>query len=309
MKNLESILVATDLSERSDDVVRAAGALAALTGARLHVLHAFDFQSLPYAEEGRVRATFAGRIDEARRALDDQLRRVIRADVEIASREVMIYVAHKAILQWADAVRADLVVMGPHRRRARADAFLGGTADRVIRAVRVPCLLVHAPLSLPLRRVLVPLDLSGPAMAALDVALSWSDALRPRDEDAPLGPRVTVLHVIPRVFEVENSPVDPESIGGELHREVEAAISRAGAAGPLDVRDEVCWGDLPAEEILRVAGRESADLLVIATHGYGAIRRALIGSVASSVARGASGPVLLVPPAMWNAEPAGAVGE
>ena len=81
------------------------------------------------------------------------------------------------------------------------------------------------------------------------------------------------------------------------------------AAGPLDVRDEVCWGDLPAEEILRVAGRESADLLVIATHGYGAIRRALIGSVASSVARGASGPVLLVPPAMWNAEPAGAVGE
>jgi (1->4)-alpha-D-glucan 1-alpha-D-glucosylmutase len=38
----------------------------------------------------------------------------------------------------------------------------------------------------------------------------------------------------------------------------------------------------------------------------GAVKRALIGSVASAVARGASCPVLLVPPAMWSAEPAGA---
>ncbi len=303
MKLLESILVATDLSERSDDVVRAAGALAALTGAALHVLHAFDFHVLPYSDAHVGRATFEGRIAEARRSLEAQLRRTVQPSVEVASREVVIYAAHKAIPEWAEAVGADLVVLGPHRRRARGDAFLGSTADRVIRTVAVPCLVVRGPLSLPLRRVLVPLDLSQPALGALDVALAWSDALRPRDEESPLGPRVTVLHVIPRIFSAGEVPFDRAVIGPELDREVEAAVERVGAGGALDVREEVCWGDVAADEILRAAEEEGSDLLVLATHGHGALKRALIGSVASGVARRASHPVLLVPPAMWRAEP------
>jgi nucleotide-binding universal stress UspA family protein len=40
---------------------------------------------------------------------------------------------------------------------------------------------------------------------------------------------------------------------------------------------------------------------VLATHGYGAVRRALIGSVASHVVRAAPCSVLLVPPALWGA--------
>jgi nucleotide-binding universal stress UspA family protein len=309
MKILESILVATGLSERSDDAKRAAGALAALTGARLHVLHSFDFQSLPYSDANVGHATFEGRIAETRQALADQLRRTVRPGVDVASQEVMIYAAHRAILEYAEAVRADLVVMGPHRRHARADAFLGSTADRVIRTVGAPCLVVRGPLSLPLRNVIVPLDLSEPALGALDVALAWSNALRPREEESPLGPRLTVLHVIPRVFDAKDFPFERAMVGPELDREVEAAIRRASAEGSLDVREEICWGDRPAEEILRAAEQERTDLLVLATHGHGALKRALIGSVASGVARGASCPVLLVPPAMWNAEPAGTVQE
>jgi nucleotide-binding universal stress UspA family protein len=37
-------------------------------------------------------------------------------------------------------------------------------------------------------------------------------------------------------------------------------------------------------------------LLVLGTHGYGAIGRALIGSVTSRVVRAATCPMLLVPP-------------
>src|SRR5690606_15872693 len=102
---------------------------------------------------------------------------------EVASREVEIYVAHKAILDRAAAVEADLIVIGPHRRRAVGDAFLGSTADRVIRSAGAPCLVVRGPLSLPLRRVVVPIDLSEPAQRALDAALRWSDALRPHEDD------------------------------------------------------------------------------------------------------------------------------
>src|SRR5690606_33316186 len=67
MKSVESILVATDLSETSDEILRAAAALAALADAKLHVLHAFGFQSLPYSEERLPKASFQGRIQEAER--------------------------------------------------------------------------------------------------------------------------------------------------------------------------------------------------------------------------------------------------
>jgi nucleotide-binding universal stress UspA family protein len=305
VRSIASILVATDLSESSDDVVRAAAALADLTGAQLHLVHAFDLQVLPYTEENLRTVGFAERIREAERALEAQIRRTVRPDVDVASQEVMIYVAHKAILERARAARADLIVVGAHRKRPLGDALLGSTADRVIRGADVPCLVVRGPLSLPLRRVLVPLDLSEPAVGALDVALKWSDALRPSTEVAPLGPQVTVLHVVPLAFDLADLPFDRAVIGPELHREVEAARARVPGAQALEVREEVRWGDVPAEEILRVAEQDRADLLVLATHGFGAVKRALIGSVASAVARAASCPVLLVPPRVWKAGPAG----
>lgn len=301
MKTVASILVATDITEASDDVLRAAAAIAALTDAKLHVLHAFEFQSLPYSEENLGRVTFGDRIDDARRAIDEQVRRVVRPGVDVASQEVVIYIAHRAILARAEAVAADLIVLGPHRRRAVGDAFLGSTADRVIRTVAVPCLVVRGPLSLPLRRVLVPIDLSEPSLSALDVALEWSHSLRPHSDDPRPEPVVTVLHVIPRVFDMEDFPFDRAVIGPELHREVEAALGRGDVAGSLDIREEVCWGDRPAEEIVRRAENEDTDLVVLATHGHGALKRALVGGVATSVTRSANRPVLLVPPRLWNA--------
>ena len=237
-------------------------------------------------------------------ALDEQIRRTVRPGVDVASQEVVIHVAYRAILDRADAVDADLLVLGAHRKRPLGDAFLGSTADRVIRSARAPCLVVRGPLSLPLRRVMVPLDLSEPALGALDVALEWSESLGPLSEDGTPAPELIVLHVIPQVFDFEAATVKGAVIGPELRRAVGAARARVGGASPIHVREEVHWDDSPAEEIVRTADAEKVDLVVLGTHGYGALKRALIGSVASGVARGASCPVLLVPPALWSTETA-----
>jgi universal stress protein A len=55
----------------------------------------------------------------------------------------------------------------------------------------------------------------------------------------------------------------------------------------------VAAGD-PAYEILRLAQELEADLMVIATHGYGGWRRFLFGSVAEKVVRQAECPVFVV---------------
>jgi nucleotide-binding universal stress UspA family protein len=51
----------------------------------------------------------------------------------------------------------------------------------------------------------------------------------------------------------------------------------------------------PATEIVRFLQEAGADLLVMGTHGYGGVKRLLLGSVADQVVRQATCPVLVVP--------------
>lgn len=50
----------------------------------------------------------------------------------------------------------------------------------------------------------------------------------------------------------------------------------------------------PAEQILKVANQEKADLIVMTTRGRGGIKRALLGSVADEVIRSATAPTLVI---------------
>src|SRR5688500_11716622 len=110
MKAVRTILVATDLRERSADVLTAAGKLAEMAGAGLHVLHAFDLPSVPYSGKEHESVSFQGRIEEANRTLQQHINRHVPAGVQVSS-DVVIYVAHKAILEHAAAVHADLIVL------------------------------------------------------------------------------------------------------------------------------------------------------------------------------------------------------
>ena len=51
----------------------------------------------------------------------------------------------------------------------------------------------------------------------------------------------------------------------------------------------------PAEQILDEARSCEADLIILGSHGHGAVYRLVMGSTAEAVVRGASCPVLLVP--------------
>lgn len=290
MQTIKRILVSTDLGSSSDTVMRAAAALGELTGAELHVLHTYEFNAAPY---GDVPAeTFQARIAQIKQTLDQQIERTVPPKSRVASRDVIIYVAFKAILERADSIKADLIVLGRHRGGATAAGFLGGTADRVLREAKVPVLVVHDPLAAPLRRVLAPIDLSEPALHALEIATSWATSLAPAGEPA----EIIALHVIPQVYHDDAVPFDSAQLGARMHEEVEAR-SQGQTFQSLRFREEIIWADDAAAAILAFIEKEKVDMTVMGTHGHGAIKRALIGSVASGVARAAGCPVLLVPPA------------
>jgi nucleotide-binding universal stress UspA family protein len=292
-----SILAATDLARTPDPVVRAAGELAAAwSDTRLHVLHALDLEHTRYTQRGPDIPELDARVASARRDLAACIRGTLGDGADVASAEVMVSTAHSAIRARADEVAADLIVVGRHRPD-RVGTFTGATADRVIRTSNAPCLVISAPLRLPLRRILVPLDLSEPSLEALDMALEW--AVRGASS---ADTEVLVLHVIPRVYDFEDTPIDSAVMGRRLRSAAAAARERVPGSDGVDLREETRWGDRPAGEIVGVADKTAADLVVMATHGYGPLRRFLVGSVAVGVTRSAPCPVLLIPPSRWLGE-------
>jgi nucleotide-binding universal stress UspA family protein len=267
---LKSVLVATDLDESSPSTLRTAVRLAALAGAKLHLVHVAD-RPVP-GDEGRLRELFHGTAPDAPRPESAQV--------------VHGVPAQRAIVDRAARVDADVVILGPHRRGGTGQAGeLGSTAASVVRTAACPCLVTATELRLPLERVIAAIDLSEAGGGVLSVALSWASALRPREGKA----RLMALHV---------TAAPGEDTVQRVRDEVQRARTRAGGAAFVEIDERLGPGSAPAEEILRHAASDSADLLVVGTRGaeQGA---SSLGSVSAAVARATPCPLLLVPPGTW----------
>ncbi|MGD9711086.1 MAG: universal stress protein [Thermomicrobiales bacterium] len=147
-------------------------------------------------------------------------------------------------------------------------------------------------------KVLVPLDGSALALQAIPYASALAGSK---------GKLVftSVLDVVEanRDSRGRKLPLTEQDQGRAASRAAEylegIAAEWVNGRGPAHV--VVSMGD-PTEEILRIATEEAADLIVIASHGRGALGRLRFGSVADRLSRSAEIPVLIVRPADGDAE-------
>lgn len=142
-------------------------------------------------------------------------------------------------------------------------------------------------------RVLVPIDFSPSARAALEYATFLA---------GKFGADLTVLHVWepPGYVGPDTLALLPVAAGqpgwdqtrNEVTREVEQFLAKAPAKPKrLSVRIEA--GE-PSDAILSAANDGGADLIVMGTHGRTGLSRLLIGSVAEAVLRRSTCPVLTI---------------
>jgi nucleotide-binding universal stress UspA family protein len=295
---IRSILVASDLLKHSDDLLSSAAVLTTRLGADLHIIHALEFATVPQSAMG-TSGEFHRHGEDARQALEDQVRYAIPEGVRPASQNVRTDSAPTAILERAREVGADLIVIGPARPRPFRGPILGNTSDRIIRTSTAPVLVLGAWTEFRLHRVVVPLDLADPARGALDQALTWAGMFGQTN----LGPvDVRVPYVIPFRYRQMDTDFDRLIVRPQLRLEIEDAEQRVQMEPHIETRAETLWGDVPSEEIVRYVECRATDLLVLGTHGYGALGRAFIGSVTSQIVRSATCPMLLIPPSMWAVE-------
>ena len=197
------------------------------------------------------------------------------------------------IAEIARETNADLVVVGEHGHRRGLRDVLGSTADQLVHASPVPVLLARGQEEAAPQRVLVPIDESPMG----DRVLEWGRLLGER-----FGAQVMALHVLNArllwQMRIVSSETKWQELSEDMHRgALDWLRERVRAAGfaPEQVEARVVLGE-PSHEILAAAARYAADLIVLGSHGAGALERVLIGSVARAVMRGASSPVVVVTP-------------
>lgn len=140
-------------------------------------------------------------------------------------------------------------------------------------------------------------------VAAVDFSETSDDALRVAAElAASHGSDLHLVHVIPdarqQAWSLEAPGLDFSSLQQESMAEAEKMLANRStdltATLPRVVR-KVVAGLPVAREIGQYAASHAADLIVVGTHGYGPVRRLVLGSVADQVLRMAPCPVLTVP--------------
>jgi len=284
---MRRILLATDFSERSDRALRRSVFLAKAVGAAIDVVHSVD--------DDRPRRIVDREVEEAGILLAELVRSLATTDAVKASARVFRADPFAGIARAVNELGPDLLVLGPHRREILRDAFIGTTAERTIRSVDCPVLMVNGPPTGPYRHALLTTDLSDLSRNSLRRFESLGIA-------AGIGRSVLNVFDAPALRLATSGSIPLEDRKDYLEDQRAAAMrslsafmaTEGGMGAELIVRHEE---STVANDILRAATDLRADLIVVSTRGRGKIARLLLGSVAERVLRSSAVDVLAVPPA------------
>jgi nucleotide-binding universal stress UspA family protein len=285
---IRTVIAATDFSFSAHRAARRAAAVAKVHGATLHLLHVLDSSSA----KALLRRSPAIDVEhplhvEAERALDSLADDVAAAGGEVTERLLREGRVMDEIL--AVARSSDLVVLGPRGVNPLRDFILGSTAERMVRMIECPMLVVKQDPQIAYENVLVPVDFSDYSVPALRFA----------SEVAP-GATLHVFHALdcPLQGRLRSAGVTDEGIAAycdELHREANASMAELTAG----LQDRTVFGTVQAADA-RVAINERAaanncTLIVMGKQGRSWLTEHILGSVTRVALERATCDVAVVP--------------
>jgi nucleotide-binding universal stress UspA family protein len=284
-----TILVPLDGSPISERSLPYATALASALDGKLVFMIAAYISEIPshgpWSEEmvAHPRETCMAYLEDVRK----------RAGAPAADLIAKVGYPHEMITEAAKETRASCIVVSTHGRSGITRWMYGSTVGSLLHTSHVPVLAIGKNVPPPKnsfhpRHVMVPLDASKLAEAALPYASEIADAF---------SARATLVRVAP--FSVEAYPMMvPQMYWPELDKELvasaQAYLERVRAEGGKSMELQVLQGPR-ADTLLTFAEENAVDLVVMSTHGRAGVQRAMLGSTADRMLEGPA-PVLLVRP-------------
>lgn len=279
---MKRLLVATDLTARSDRAMQRAFMLSAEHHAELDVLHVIQehwSSSVLDAMEQAARHSIGEQIDAIHPDRDVRYSGVIVQGQDYAE-----------IIRRSAEIDADLIILGIHRHQSR-ELFRGTTAERVVRFGNLPVLVVRSPTAKPYARLVVAVDLSIHSLKALKLA---TDISKRAD--------IYSVHALHEPFRAFLGPDTRAELVGHkqrecvsmLEREIETLRHQSERAHKYHAVMRI--GEV--RSVIRNSIAElDADLVIVGTHGRTGISHAVLGSVAEDLL--ADGPVDVLAVKAW----------
>jgi nucleotide-binding universal stress UspA family protein len=300
MLDIKRILCPIDFSEFSGRALEHAVAIARWYDAPITVLHVVDVRcETPVGAALAPVIAPAALISPARAQVAAELQRLVAAATAPGVRiETLVRDGRPdtAILELADALPADVLVMGTHGRSGFDHLVMGSVTEKVLRKATCPVLSLPPGSrddvrgSVALKSILCPVDFSESSMRALQCAVSLAE-----EADAHL----TVLHVARPLASHDTMVYAPLSLPDaqaqyERHLRHRLGDFVPGAARVYCTIEEQVTSGKPWREILRVAEDQDAELIVIGVRGRTSTDVMLFGSTTHHVVRQATCPVLSI---------------
>ncbi len=295
----EHLLVPLDGSRLAEAALPAAVTLSKTLGSWVTLIHVIE-QGAPQAIHGEQHLSDP---TEASAYLDEVAARAFPPDVRV---EQHVHTAKvkdvaRSIVEHADELGPDLIVMCTHGQGGLRTWLLGSIAQQIIAFGVTPVLLIQpdgvaATPDFACRRLLVPLDGNPDHEQGLVIAAALARACAAEVHLLMAVPTLGTLSgehgATARLLPTATSAwldMSEENAGAHLHHKV-IDLQALG----LHAAAEVSRGD-PAGAITRTVRRVRADLIVMGTHGRSGMDAFWSGSVAAQVSSRSRVPMLLVP--------------
>jgi nucleotide-binding universal stress UspA family protein len=253
--SFKTVLIATDFSAASGAAFEAALRLCLTHKANLHILHVFEYASIPAPESGGLLLEIDIFYQRAQMSLDTLLQEARQVGIR-CSGAIRGGIAHATILETLDAQHIDLAVLGTRSLHGFERLVFGSTAEAVIRKANCPVFTVGPQAALQPAHATAS---DGTVVFATDFQTSTTDALHYASFFSTMMQLpLHCLHVLPRALEGDAPRCAVPLIITEALQHL--ASTRPGQPEPICA---VSYGSEVSNAVLEYARKHKAKLIVL----------------------------------------------
>jgi nucleotide-binding universal stress UspA family protein len=278
LKTLESILFATDFTAASREALKSVIRLAGIFGSEVHVLHIIEpLQHFRNAALETLHTRYERqRTQELLLTLEKEMTDngvKLRGCLEVSG------AVSESIVSAASRVSADLIVLGAGS--LTSSRAIGVTSQAVMEHAEQPVLVIHPNSSSPeFHTILCPVDHSSVSRRGLRNAIFLARMLQAQLIWLSVIPEVSWLTAAAEIGEITNVKAEYEAQWCEELDRFTASVDFEGVAHTL-----VLERGVPHEQIIAVAQKHAADLIVMGATGRSGLLGVLLGSTTRRVLR------------------------
>lgn len=283
------IVVAVDGSPASTVAAGWAAREAAMRNIPLTVVHAVStptatFPPVPYPESLVTSLEDEGKkaIMHATKVAEDAM----PADRAVPIGRKLVYAAPaSALLTFSDA--AEMIVMGSSGRGLLARGLLGSVSSTVVRHANCPVAVVRDEEVPDPRNAPVLLGTDGSPASELATEIAFDEASR-------RGVDLVAIHAWSDAAVVEVFEIDWPAVEGEAERSLAESLAGWQERYPDVTVHRLIAQDRAARHLIDKS--ETAQLVVVGSHGRGSLSRMLLGSVSNAVLHSVRVPIIVARP-------------